>query len=165
MSLAWLSRFGVIFAIVAPIATIVCCGVFFVWNDDHRPCVCAINDVLAPPADNSMDMRILPPWYLAPAYSVLRAVTFEIGPVGTKTLGVLLLAAMLLAPFALSFFNWSKARVSARFSLLALWPILIGLGWIGWQRPTDTLVMISLALIAAYFALFLVVFPLLARPH
>jgi quinol-cytochrome oxidoreductase complex cytochrome b subunit len=162
MSLGWLGRFGVLFAIVAPIAVVVLCGLIFVWPEG-RPCVCTINDVLDPPAADPMEMRILPPWYLAPAVAVLRAITFDVAPFGTKLLGLLTLVAMLIAPLALSFFNWSKATAPARFSLLALWPILIGLGWIGWQRPTDALAAISLALIGAYFALFLIVFPLLAR--
>lgn len=165
MSFGWLGRFGLLLAIIAPIAIVVLCGlhVWVLWSYDNRPCVCAINDVLDPPAADPMEMRILPPWYLAPTFGVVRAITFPLGPIDTKTLGVLALVAMLLAPLSLSFFNWSKARAPARFSLIALWPILIGLGWIGWQHPTDTLAAISLALIGAYFALFLIVFPLLAR--
>lgn len=164
MALGWLGRLGILLAIVAPIAAIVLCGlhVFVLWTYDP-PCICTINDFLDPPSDNPLEMRIVPPTYLLPGYAVLRAVTFDLGPMDTKTLGVVILTGMFLAPFTLTFFNWSKARLPARFSLLALWPILVGLAWIGLQRPTDQLATISLVLIAAYFALFLIVFPLLAR--
>lgn len=161
MMLAWFGRFGIIFAIVAPIALIVFCGVYFVspWISDS-PCLCGFYSILDP---SPHEMRIIPQWYLLPAYAVLRAVTIDFGFIDTKTLGIVMLCAMFIAPFSLSFFSWSRARASARFSLLALWPILIGLWWIGLQVPTDVLASVSVILIAAYFALFLIVFPLLAR--
>ncbi|MEJ0060927.1 MAG: hypothetical protein WDM79_15705 [Terricaulis sp.] len=108
--------------------------------------------------------QIVPDWYLLPAFSVLRAISFDLGAVDSKSLGLLVLCAAFIAPLTLAFFDWPKTPMRAWASLLSIPAILVALGWAGAQSSSDPFVIpLTQILVLLYFLEFLVVFPLLAR--
>jgi ubiquinol-cytochrome c reductase cytochrome b subunit len=79
--------------------------------------------------------NIVPEWYLLPVYAILRSATFDLGPVSSKTLGVMLVGAAFAAPFSLALYKWSTLRGRTWMIVLGLFPVLAGLGWCGAQNP------------------------------
>ena len=124
----------------------------------------------------STPAHIVPEWYLLPFYAILRAVTFDIGPIDSKLGGVIAMFGAIAILFVLPWLDTSKVR-SARFRPLYrqfFWIFVIvclGLGYCGGASPDDILVPVgdggmtvthlSQILTAYYFLHFLVVFPAL----
>ncbi|MEC9342401.1 MAG: cytochrome b N-terminal domain-containing protein [Pseudomonadota bacterium] len=117
--------------------------------------------------------HIVPEWYLLPFYAILRAITFDVGPIEAKVGGVITMAAAIGVLFVLPWLDSSKVRslryrplVQPFFFVFVL--VCIGLGWAGAQTP-DRMVIgaagidvakFSLILTVLYFAYFLVLLPL-----
>ena len=124
----------------------------------------------------STPAHIVPEWYLLPFYAILRAITFDIGPIDSKLGGVIAMFGAIAILFVLPWLDTSKVR-SARFRPLYrqfFWIFVIvclGLGYCGGASPDDILVPVgdggmtvthlSQILTAYYFLHFLVVFPAL----
>ncbi|QNL18148.1 cytochrome b/b6 [Hyphobacterium sp. CCMP332] len=134
-------------------------------------------------ADNSIEANplvtpahIVPEWYFLPFYAILRAVTFDIGPISAKLGGVLAMFGAIGVLFVLPWLDGSPVK-SMRYRPIAKWCFLIfviacfGLGWCGAENPDNMVfefggvgmpfVVLSQILTAYYFAYFLVILPVL----
>lgn len=144
--------------------------VFFNPNSLGEPDNYIVANPLSTPA------HIVPEWYLLPFYAILRAVTFDIGPIDSKLGGVIAMFGAIAILFVLPWLDTSKVR-SARFRPLYrqfFWIfvlVCLGLGYCGGAMPDDILIPVgdggftvthlSQVLTAYYFLHFLVVFPVL----
>ena len=88
--------------------------------------------------------HIVPEWYLLPFYAILRAVTFDIGPITAKLGGVIAMFGAIAVLFILPWLDTSKVR-SMRYRPLAKQAFVlftlafIGLGFAGANNPDDLL--------------------------
>jgi ubiquinol-cytochrome c reductase cytochrome b subunit len=60
----------------------------------------------------------VPEWYLLPFYAILRAITFDIGPIEAKLLGVIAMFGSIGILFVLPWLDTSKVR-SMRYRPIA----------------------------------------------
>ena len=140
-------------------------------------------------ADNSIEANalstpahIVPEWYFLPFYAILRAITFDIGPIDAKLGGVLAMFGAIAILFVLPWLDTSKVR-SMRYRPLTRWFFIffviaaLGLGWCGAKNPDDLVftmgtdadghavgfkfLWLAQLLTAYYFAYFLVILPVL----
>ncbi|MGZ3305690.1 MAG: cytochrome b [Asticcacaulis sp.] len=124
--------------------------------------------------------HIVPEWYMLPFYAILRAITFDVGPIPAKLLGVLLMFAAIAVIFVIPWLDTSKVK-SMRYRPVMRWFFVlfviacIGLGWCGGQLPDDmvfsvgtdahgngiglNVVTLSQILGVYYFAFFLIILP------
>ncbi len=124
--------------------------------------------------------HIVPEWYMLPFYAILRAVTFNIGPIPAKLIGVILMFSAILVIFVLPWLDTSKVK-SMRYRPVMRWFFVLfviaclGLGWCGGQEPQDMVFTVgndasgnpiglgvttlSQILGAYYFAFFLIIMP------
>jgi len=123
--------------------------------DNYTPA----NPLVTPP-------HIVPEWYFLPFYAILRAITFDIGPISSKLGGVI---AMISAVVILLFVPWldtSRVR-SAKYRPLykiAFWFFVftcVALGWLGSKPAEQPYVFWSQFFTFAYFAFFLIAMPVL----
>jgi quinol-cytochrome oxidoreductase complex cytochrome b subunit len=163
------------FAIVVYLM-IFCVFVFFMPNALGH----ADNFIEANPL--STPSHIVPEWYYLPFYAILRAVTFDIGPIDAKLGGVIAMFGAIMVLFVLPWLDTSKVR-SMRFRPLTRWFFIffvvacLGLGYCGANNPDDMVLSFGLNadgvdtgikflwlaqfLTFYYFAYFVVVLPLL----
>jgi len=100
-------------------------------------------------ADNSIEANplqtpahIVPEWYLLPFYAILRAITFDIGPIDAKLIGVILMFGSIGILFFVPWLDTSKVR-SMRYrpfakQIFVLFVLAcIGLGFCGANNPDD----------------------------
>jgi quinol-cytochrome oxidoreductase complex cytochrome b subunit len=86
--------------------------------------------------------HIVPEWYLLPFYAILRAVTFDIGPIDAKLLGVIAMFGSIIVLFFVPWLDTSKVR-SMRYRPLARQCYIlfvasaIGLAFCGANNPDD----------------------------
>ncbi len=98
-------------------------------------------------ADNSIEANplqtpahIVPEWYLLPFYAILKSITFDIGPIPAKLLGVLAMFGSILILFFVPWLDTSKVR-SMRYrpfasQLFVVFVVAcIGLGFCGANEP------------------------------
>lgn len=98
-------------------------------------------------ADNAIEANplqtpahIVPEWYLLPFYAILRAITFDIGPIEAKLLGVIAMFGSIGILFVVPWLDTSKVR-SMRYrpiakQLFVLFVVAsIGLGFCGANDP------------------------------
>lgn len=159
--MSWLLRLLVYLLVVGGVAVLLSCEAPFAalpWN-----WLCS---AISPPPSDPLALRITPHWYALPFYGVLRAATFDIGPLEAKTVGAVLLACVLLAPGALVFAPWSRAPARAWGCVAIAFAAFALLGWTGAQLPSATMSSIGMAAAGIYLAMLLIAFPLLAgRPN
>ena len=110
--------------------------------------------------------HIVPEWYFLPFYAILRAVTFDIGPISSKLGGVIAMFGSIGVLFVLPWLDTSKVRSMRYRPTAQLWFALfvvacIALGWLGGQPAEGVYVMWAQIATAYYFAYFLVILPLL----
>ncbi len=105
--------------------------------------------------------HIAPVWYFTPFYAILRAVTIDIGPLSSKLIGVILMAAAVVVLFFLPWLDRSPAK-SIRYRgpiykiMLALFVVaFFTLGYLGTQPPTEGKTHLAQLCTAVYFAFFL----------
>jgi len=109
---------------------------------------------------------IVPEWYFLPFYAILRAITFDIGPISSKLGGVIAMFSAILVLFVLPWLDTSKVR-SMRYRPVARgWFMLfviacIALGWLGGKPAEGSYVMFAQIATAYYFGFFLIILPLL----
>lgn len=117
--------------------------------------------------------HIVPEWYYLPFYAILRAITFDIGPISAQLGGVLAMFGAIAILFVLPWLDTSPVR-SMRYRPVARWFFLIFmivclcLGWCGANNPDDLVlgtplkfVTFAQILTLYYFAYFLVILPVL----
>jgi ubiquinol-cytochrome c reductase cytochrome b subunit len=134
--------------------------VFYIPNFLGHPDNYIIADPLKTPA------HIVPEWYFLPFYAILRAITFNIGPIDSKLGGVLAMFGSILVLFFVSWLDTSKVRsaVYRPWYQLFFWLFVadcIFLGWLG-SRPAEG-AYVAMAQVGTlyYFAFFLIVMPVL----
>lgn len=93
--------------------------------------------------------HIVPEWYLLPFYAILRAITFDIGPIDAKLLGVLAMFGSIAVLFVLPWVDTSKVksmryRPVARQFFFAFVACCLLLGWCGAKNPDDPLPFLTL---------------------
>ena len=105
--------------------------------------------------------HIAPVWYFTPYYAMLRAITFDLGPLSSKFLGVIVMGAAVIILFFLPWLDRSKVK-SIRYrgpiykTMLGLFVVAFALlGYLGTQAPTDIKTMLAQIGTAVYFAFFL----------
>src|SRR5690606_10818600 len=110
--------------------------------------------------------HIVPEWYYLPFYAILRAITFNIGPIDSKLGGVLAMFGSILVLFFVPWLDTSKVRsaVYRPWYKVFFWLFVanaIFLGWLG-SRPAEG-VYVAMAQIGTfyYFAFFLIIMPVL----
>ncbi|MDN2566641.1 cytochrome b/b6 [Aquibium sp. A9E412] len=110
--------------------------------------------------------HIVPEWYFLPFYAILRAVTFDIGPINSKLGGVLAMFGSIAVLFVVPWLDTSKVRsaVYRPWFKLFFWLFLVNavfLGWLG-SRPAEGIYVTLMQLgTLYYFAFFLIIMPLL----
>ncbi len=114
----------------------------------------------------STPAHIVPEWYFLPFYAILRAITFDIGPISSKLGGVIAMFSSILVLFVLPWLDTSKVRSMRYRPVAQLWFALfvivcIALGWLGGQPAEGSYVLFAQIGTAYYFAFFLIILPLL----
>jgi ubiquinol-cytochrome c reductase cytochrome b subunit len=110
--------------------------------------------------------HIVPEWYFLPFYAILRAITFNIGPIDSKLGGVLAMFGAIAVLFLVPWLDTSKVRsaVYRPWYKLFFWLFAIDcilLGWLGAKPAEGAYVAMAQVCTLFYFAFFLVVMPLL----
>ncbi|WP_311032249.1 cytochrome b [Mesorhizobium koreense] len=110
--------------------------------------------------------EIVPEWYFLPFYAILRAITFNIGPINSKLGGVLVMFGSIVLLFIVPWLDTSKVRsaVYRPWYKLFFWIFIadvVMLGWIGAKPPEG--IYPTLALLGAvwYYVHFLIILPVL----
>ena len=114
----------------------------------------------------STPASIVPEWYYLPFYAILRAVTFDIGPISSKLGGVIAMFGSILILFVLPWLDTSKVRSMRYRPVARMWFFLfviacLALGYLGGKPAEGTYVMYAQIATAYYFAFFLIILPLL----
>ncbi|HPE48305.1 MAG TPA: cytochrome b N-terminal domain-containing protein [Hyphomonas sp.] len=86
--------------------------------------------------------HIVPEWYFLPFYAILRAITFDVGPIPAKLLGVIFMFAAIAVLFLLPWMDTSKVksmryRPVARQFFFGFVATCLLLGWCGASNPDD----------------------------
>jgi ubiquinol-cytochrome c reductase cytochrome b subunit len=145
---------------IAVYLTVFAVFVFFMPNVLGHP----DNSIEANPL--STPAHIVPEWYFLPFYAILRAITFNIGPIDSKLGGVIAMFGSIGVLFILPWLDTSKVRSMRYRPTAQLWFFLfvaccIGLGYLGSQPAEGVYVVWAQILTAYYFAFFLIILPLL----
>ncbi|MGN6146118.1 MAG: cytochrome b, partial [Mesorhizobium sp.] len=134
--------------------------VFYLPNYLGHPDNYTIANPLKTPA------HIVPEWYFLPFYAILRAITFNIGPINSKLGGVLAMFGAIAVLFVVPWLDTSKVRSAVYrpwyklfFWLFAADAIL--LGWLGSRPAEGSYVLMAQLATLFYFAFFLIVMPVL----
>ena len=89
--------------------------------------------------------HIVPEWYLLPFYAILRAITFDLGPIPAKLLGVIFMFAAIAVLFLLPWLDTSKVksmryRPVAKQFFFGFVVVCLLLGWCGAANPDDAVI-------------------------
>jgi len=114
----------------------------------------------------STPASIVPEWYYLPFYAILRAITFDIGPISSKLGGVIAMFGSILILFVLPWLDTSKVRSMRYRPVARMWFFLfviacLALGWLGGKPAEGSYVMYAQIATAYYFGFFLIILPLL----
>jgi len=110
--------------------------------------------------------HIVPEWYFLPFYAILRAITFNIGPIDSKLGGVLAMFGAIAVLFFVPWLDTSKVRsaVYRPWYKLFFWLFAINavfLGWLGAMPAEGIYIPLMQASTFFYFAFFLIIMPVL----
>ncbi|MER0239472.1 cytochrome b N-terminal domain-containing protein [Fulvimarina sp. MAC8] len=110
--------------------------------------------------------HIVPEWYFLPFYAMLRAITFNIGPIDSKLGGVLVMFGSIIILFFLPWLDTSRVRSTAfrpvyKFFFWFFVADCIFLGWLGAKPAEGVYPLLALLGTIYYFAHFLIVLPVL----
>jgi ubiquinol-cytochrome c reductase cytochrome b subunit len=110
--------------------------------------------------------HIVPEWYFLPFYAILRAITFNIGPIDSKLGGVLAMFGAIAVLFFVPWLDTSRVRsaVYRPWYKLFFWLFAINavfLGWLGSRPAEGVYVPLSQLGTFYYFAFFLIIMPVL----
>lgn len=111
---------------------------------------------------------IVPEWYFLPFYAILRSITFDLGPIDAKLLGVIAMFASILVWFFLPWLDTSKVRSGNfrpvfKFFFALLVVDMFILMWLGGQKAEGNIPLYGIIATAYYFAHFLIILPVLGR--
>ncbi|WP_252176277.1 cytochrome b N-terminal domain-containing protein [Endozoicomonas sp. 4G] len=105
--------------------------------------------------------HIAPVWYFGAFYSILRAITFDIGPIDSKLGGVIMMGAAIAILFVLPWLDRSPVRswrykgVISKVGIFLFAMVFALLTWLGTQPATVTYTLIAQLCTLFYFAFFL----------
>jgi len=105
--------------------------------------------------------NIAPVWYFTPFYSMLRAINFDLGPLNSRFLGFLVMAAAIAILFVLPWLDRSKVKsirykgLFSRVALIVFCASFIVLGWLGLQHTTPGRLLVAQICTFLYFAYFI----------
>ncbi|MEO1702526.1 MAG: cytochrome b N-terminal domain-containing protein [Pseudomonadota bacterium] len=110
--------------------------------------------------------HIVPEWYFLPFYAILRAITFDIGPISSKLGGVLAMFAAIAVLFIMPWLDTSKVRSAVYRPMykVAFWVFALNalfLGWLGAKPAEGVYTALAQVSTAYYFGFFLIILPLL----
>lgn len=110
--------------------------------------------------------HIVPEWYFLPFYAILRAITFNIGPIDSKLGGVLAMFASIAVLFVMPWLDTSKVRSAVYRPMykIAFWLFVVNaifLGWLGAKPAEGTYTLMAQISTAYYFGFFIIILPLL----
>ena len=110
--------------------------------------------------------HIVPEWYFLPFYAILRAITFDIGPISSKLGGVLAMFASIAVLFIMPWLDTSKVRsaVYRPWYKVFFWLFVanaVFLGWLGAKPAEGTYTLMAQISTLYYFGFFIVILPLL----
>lgn len=114
--------------------------------------------------------HIAPVWYYTPFYSMLRAVTVDLGPLTAKFLGAIVMAGAIAIMFVLPWLDKSPVRSVRykgwvpKFMLLLFAASFIILGVLGVKAPSVPRTMMAQVNTVVYFAFFLLM-PMWSNPR
>jgi ubiquinol-cytochrome c reductase cytochrome b subunit len=134
--------------------------VFYLPNYLGHPDNYTIANPLKTPA------HIVPEWYFLPFYAILRAITFNVGPINSKLGGVLAMFSSIAVLFLVPWLDTSKVRSAVyrpwyKFFFWLFVANALFLGWLGSQPAEGAYVTMSQMATLYYFAFFIVAMPLL----
>ncbi|UXM94580.1 cytochrome b N-terminal domain-containing protein [Bartonella sp. HY329] len=156
------------FAMIKDIFAISVFLIFFAWFLFYMPDYLGHPDnfIEADPLKSSP--HIQPEWYFLPFYAMLRAITFDFGPINSTLGGVLVLFGSVGVLIFVPWLDRSKIR-SCRYRplfKLFFWLFIadvIMLGWLGTRSVEDVYILWAQIGTAYYFVFFLVIMPFLPR--
>jgi len=105
--------------------------------------------------------HIAPVWYFTPFYAILRAVTFDIGPLNSKFLGLIAMGAAIAILFVLPWLDKSPVKSMrykgnfSRIALLVFAAAFVILGYLGVKAPTPGRTILAQVCTVLYFAYFI----------
>lgn len=105
--------------------------------------------------------HIAPVWYFTPFYAILRAITFDIGPMNSKFLGLIAMGAAIAILFVLPWLDRSPVKSMrykgnfSRIALLVFAAAFVILGYLGVKSPTPGRTALAQICTVIYFAYFL----------
>ncbi|MCV6623034.1 MAG: ubiquinol-cytochrome c reductase [Cellvibrionaceae bacterium] len=105
--------------------------------------------------------HIAPVWYFTPFYAILRAVTFDIGPLSSKFLGLVAMGAAIAILFVLPWLDKSPVKSMrykgnlSRIALLVFAASFVILGYLGVKAPTPGRTILAQVCTIIYFAYFI----------
>ena len=110
--------------------------------------------------------HIVPEWYFLPFYAMLRAITFNVGPIDSKLGGVLVMFGSIALLFIMPWLDTSKVRsaVYRPWYKLFFWIFVanaIFLGWLGSKPAEGVYTMMAQIATLYYFVFFLIILPVL----
>jgi quinol-cytochrome oxidoreductase complex cytochrome b subunit len=113
----------------------------------------------------STPAHIVPEWYYLPFYAILRAITFNVGPIDAKLGGVIAMFGSILVWFVLPWLDTSKVRSAAYRPIYRqlFWILLVvffALGVVGANPAEGWWIVAGQILTFYYFAHFLILLPL-----
>ncbi|MER8944670.1 cytochrome b N-terminal domain-containing protein [Mesorhizobium sp. M0959] len=134
--------------------------VFYLPNYLGHPDNSSIANPLKTPA------HIVPEWYFLPFYAILRAITFNIGPIDSKLGGVLAMFGSIAVLFLVPWLDTSKVRsaVYRPWYRVLFWLFVANalfLGWLGSRPAEGAYVVMSQLATLYYFAFFIIAMPVL----
>ncbi|MEZ5895120.1 MAG: cytochrome b/b6 [Parvularculaceae bacterium] len=114
----------------------------------------------------STPAHIVPEWYFLPFYAILRAITFDIGPISSKLGGVIAMFSSILVLFVLPWLDTSRVRSMRYRPMAKLWFLIFfvacgALMYLGGKPAEGNYVLFAQIATAYYFAFFLIILPLL----
>ena len=105
--------------------------------------------------------HIAPVWYFGAFYSILRAITFDIGPIDSKLGGFLAMGAAIAILFVLPWLDRSPVKsirykgVISKVAICTFAFVFMLLTWLGTQPATETYTLIAQICTVLYFSFFL----------
>ncbi|OED49681.1 cytochrome B [Endozoicomonas sp. (ex Bugula neritina AB1)] len=105
--------------------------------------------------------HIAPVWYFGAFYSILRAITFDIGPIDSKLGGVIAMGGAIAILFVLPWLDrspvksWRYKGILNRTAIVIFGLVFILLTWLGTQPATETYTLIAQICTLVYFGFFL----------
>lgn len=105
--------------------------------------------------------HIAPVWYFTPFYAMLRAITIDIGPLTSKFLGFIIMAAAIAILFVLPWLDKSPVKsiryrgTFSRVALIVFAAAFVILGYLGVQPSTPGRTILAQLCTVVYFAYFI----------